>query len=407
MLPAGGAEPGFQPDGTTRAMSRRLFHPHGLRGIPGPMPEMFLAGPPGAERVLLDEALAHGFAAPQETPGGVIIRGPMSEAWRANLLLRTPTRVLIRLAEFPAAHLAQLDKRARKLPWADWLRPDVPVSVEATTRASRIYHQGAAAQRVATAIAETLGAPIAKPDAALVRIHLRIERNLCTLSVDGSGEPLHRRGFKQAVGKAPLRETLAAIFLHQAGFSGDEPVVDPMCGSGTLVLEAAEIACGLAPGRHRAFAFEHLAAFDPEEWDAMREAAMPSEPKGPPRFQGFDRDEGAVAMARANAERSGLAGHVTFERRAIRDAAPPEAGPPGLVIVNPPYGDRIGDKKALRALYRALGSTLRERFQGWRAAVITSEPSLAQSMGLPLEPPPPPLPHGPLRIRLHRTGIVA
>ncbi|MEM1314378.1 MAG: class I SAM-dependent RNA methyltransferase [Pseudomonadota bacterium] len=371
------------------------------------MPEMFLAGPPGAESVLLDEARAHGFQSLQETPGGVTVSGPLSEAWRANLLLRCPTRVLIRLAEFPAAHLAQLDKRARKLPWGDWLRSDVPVSVEATTRASRIYHQGAAAQRVATAIAETLGAPLAKPDAAEIRLHLRIDRNLCTLSVDSSGEPLHRRGFKQAVGKAPLRESLAAIFLRQAGHDPAEPVLDPMCGSGTLVLEAAEIACGLAPGRHRPFAFERLAGFDPEAWHALLDAAMPPEPKGPPRHHGFDRDEGAVASARANAERAGLADHVIFERRAIRDAAPPEGSPPGLVIVNPPYGDRIGDKKALRALYGALGRTLKERFQGWRAAVVTSEPALAHAMGLPLEPPPPPLPHGPLRIRLHRTGVIA
>ncbi|MEM6745547.1 MAG: class I SAM-dependent RNA methyltransferase, partial [Pseudomonadota bacterium] len=343
---------------------------------PGPrhtalMLEMFLAGPPGAEPVILAEAREHGFADLVATPGGVEFRGPLSEAWRANLLLRCPTRVLIRLARFPAAHLAQLDRRARRLPWGALLRADVPVVVTATTRASRIYHQGAAAQRLETALAETLGAPVvgtSEPadDPAAISVLLRIERNLCTVSIDASGAPLHRRGFKLAVGKAPLRETLAAILLRQAGFDGSEPVVDPMCGSGTLVLEAAEIACGLAPGRHRAFAFERLAGFDAEAWDALRDAAMPREPEHAPRYHGSDRDAGVVDMARANAERAGLADHATFAQRAIRDAQPPD-GPPGLVIVNPPYGDRIGDKTALRGLYGALGRTLTERFSGWRA----------------------------------------
>ncbi|MEM6441615.1 MAG: class I SAM-dependent RNA methyltransferase [Pseudomonadota bacterium] len=383
---------------------------------PGPrhtalMLEMFLAGPPGAEPVILAEAREHGFADLVATPGGVEFSGPLSEAWRANLLLRCPTRVLIRLARFPAAHLAQLDRRARRLPWGALLRADVPVVVTATTRASRIYHQGAAAQRLETALAETLGAPVvgtSEPadDPAAISVLLRIERNLCTVSIDASGAPLHRRGFKLAVGKAPLRETLAAILLRQAGFDGSEPVVDPMCGSGTLVLEAAEIACGLAPGRHRAFAFERLAGFDAEAWEAIRDAAMPREPEHAPRYHGSDRDAGVVDMARANAERAGLADHATFAQRAIRDAQPPD-GPSGLVIVNPPYGDRIGDKTALRGLYGALGRTLTERFSGWRAAVVTSEPALAQAMGLPLERPPPPLPHGPLRIRLHRTGVIA
>src|SRR5690606_17220919 len=167
--------------------------------------------------------------------------------------------ILARIASFRAMHLAQLDKRARKLDWPAFLRADVPVQVEASCKRSRIYHAGAAAQRVAKAIAETIGAPIAE-DAAL-RVVVRIEDDLVTISLDTTGESLHKRGFKEAVSKAPMRETMAAMFLRQCGYTGAEPVLDPMCGSGTFPIEAAEIALGLLPGRARAFAFEHLPGF--------------------------------------------------------------------------------------------------------------------------------------------------
>ena len=150
----------------------------------------------------------------------------------------------------------------------------MPLRIEATCHRSRIYHAGAARQRVATAIAETLGAPVPDdpPDDA-VTVRVRIDDDLCTISLDTSGAPLHRRGHKQAVGAAPMRETLAALFLRACGYTGAEPVLDPMCGSGTFVLEAAEIAAGLAPGRSRAFAFERLATFDPAAWSALKAAA--------------------------------------------------------------------------------------------------------------------------------------
>ena len=365
--------------------------------------EIFLAAAPGLEPALAEEARDLGFADPRPAQGGVLTRGDWPEVWRANLLLRGAGRVLVRVGGFHAVHLAQLDKRAHRLPWDRLLRPGVPVRVDAACRKSRIYHAGAAAQRIARAIADVAGAPDA-PDAA-IRVLARIEEDFCSISLDASGEPLHKRGFKQEVGKAPLRETLAALFLREAGYRGSEPVLDPMCGSGTLVLEAAEMALGLAPGRARAFAFENFASFDPAAWARMRTAVAPRPTDL--RFFGMDRDAGAVAAAQANAARAGV-GHVAaFLRQPISDFAPPEdvrAGPPGLVIVNPPYGERIGEAGDLRALYAVLGRVLRERFSGWRAAVITSEPALAHAAGLPFLPPGPPVPHGKLRIQLHRTA---
>ena len=365
--------------------------------------DIFLVALPGLEPALLDEAQALGLKGAHLTPGGVTVRGDWPEVWRANLWLRGATRVVVRMGEFRAFHLAQLDKRARKFPWADFLRKDVPVRVEATCKASKIYHHKAAAQRVEKAIAEELGAQIS-PEAGL-RVMLRIEDNLCTLSIDSSGEPLHKRGHKQAMGKAPLRESMAALFLRQCGYDGRQVVMDPMCGSGTFVIEAAEIAAGLAPGRSRSFAFEDLAGFDRRAWDQMRVGAAMPQRIPAQRFHGSDRDAGAVRMATENAERAGVAEWCSFTQMPFSDLTPPEGAAPGLVMVNPPYGARIGNKKLLYGLYGALGGVLKERFAGWRVGIVTSEGGLAKAMGLPFEAPGPVIAHGGLKVRFYTCQL--
>ncbi len=361
--------------------------------------EIFLATPPGLESVLADEVRAAGFDAPRAVPGGVETRGGWPEVWRANLVLRGTSRVLVRLGSFRAMHLAQLDKRARRFDWAAVLRADVAVRVEVSCRKSRIYHAGAATQRIERAISEGIGAPIAGDAAVVVKV--RIEDDLCTISLDSSGEPLHRRGHKQFIGKAPMRENMAALFLRQCGFDGTGPLVDPMCGSGTFVIEAAEIAAGLLPGRTRSFALESLACFDAKAWQAMRSPRTSTDPGM--RFFGYDRDDGAIRGSQANAERAGVAGWTTFTRQAISDLERPE-GPPGLVMVNPPYGTRIGDRKLLFALYGALGKTLAERFRGWRVGLVTSDAGLAKATGLKFTPPAPPVMFGGLKVTLWQAG---
>ena len=360
--------------------------------------EIFLVATPGLEAPLAAEAAELGWR-PVVQPGGVTITGGWPDVWRANLWLRGATRVLARIGSFRALHLAQLDKRARRFPWASVLRPDVPVRVEATCKGSRIYHAGAATQRIERAIAEELGACLA-PDAALV-VKVRIDDDLVTISLDTTGESLHKRGHKEAVAKAPMRETMAAMFLRKMGFDGSQPVLDPMCGSGTFVIEAAEIAAGLAPGRSRDFAFQQFAGFDPAAWEAMRALAAPR-PVSAAQFIGSDRDAGAIRMSQANAARAGVAALTRFDCRPVTNLQRPD-GAPGIVIVNPPYGARIGNKGPLFGLHAAMGAVFRERFAGWRVGIVTADGALAKATGLPLESGPV-VAHGGLKVRLWQTG---
>ena len=363
--------------------------------------EIFLVAAPGHEAVLGDEARACRFAKVRVVPGGVTIKGTWPEVWRANLELRGTARILARIGTFNASHLTQLEIRARELPWARLLRPDVPFRVEVACARSRIYHTGAAAERIERAIREGLGAPMSAE--AEVCVKARIENDLCVIGIDTSGEPLHKRGHKTEVVKAPMRETLAALFLRQCGYDGSQPVFDPMCGSGTFVIEAAEIAAGLKPGRSRHFAFEQLATFNAGSFAKIRDRDSSVGPDF--RFYGSDRDAGAIRMSRANAARAGLADVTEFQQLEIEELVAP-AGPPGLVIVNPPYGARIGDKQQLHELYRTLGRTLAARFGGWRIGLITSELQLAQATGLPFKPPAAPVLHGGLRVTLYQTGVL-
>lgn len=363
--------------------------------------DIFLSAAPGHEAVLAEEARARNLGKVRAVEGGVMLRGGWREVWRANLQLRGAGRVLARIASFEARHLAELDRRARQVAWGGVLRPDVAFDVEVTCRRSRIYHSDAAAERIAQAIGDELGAP--RSDEADVRVVARIENDRCTLAVDTSGEALYKRGFKQAVAKAPMRETLAAMFLRQCGHSGGETVLDPMCGSGTFVIEAAEIAAGLAPGRSRRFAFERLATFDKARFADMRAATAARATVPAQRFYGRDRDAGAIRMSRENAERAGVGAFTVFEQREMAELERPP-GAPGLVILNPPYGTRIGETRELAALYRTIGRVLAGSFTGWRVGLVTSEPRLAEACGLPFMPPPDAVLSGGLRLRLYATG---
>lgn len=365
--------------------------------------DIFLVTAPGLETALAQEALAAGFAPARAVPGGVEITGTLATVYRANLVLRGAIRVLVRLAAFRALHLAQLDKRARRIDWGAMLRPDVPVQVDAACRKSRIYHAGAAAQRVATAIIESIGAPVT--ETAPVRVMVRIEDDLATISIDSSGEPLHKRGHKQAVNAAPMRETIAALLLRQAGFDGTGAVLDPMCGSGTFVIEAAEMALGLMPGRARDFALTQLALHDEALWQGEREAAPAPTMDESVRFFGSDRDAGAIAMSVENAARAGVDAVTRFTQTPVSRLQRPDTEP-GLVIVNPPYGARLSHDRSPAPLYAALGRTLRERFAGWRVAMVTTERKLAQATGLRLETPFPSVDNGGLRVSLY-LGTVA
>ncbi len=277
----------------------------------------------------------------------------------------------------------------------------MPVRVETTCRRSKIYHARAATQRIETALREEFGAVI--EGEAELTIRARIEDNVCTLSIDTSGELLHKRGHKPAVSKAPMRENLAALFLRACGYKGDQPVLDPMCGSATFVIEAAELAMGVFPGRSRHFAFEQLARFDVSAFAKMKVQQERELPQL--QFFGSDRDAGAIRASVENATRAGVDPICEFAQRPVHELIRPD-GPPGLVIINPPYGARIGDKKRLYGLYDTLGQVLMRQFSGWRVGLITSETALAKATRLPFGKPGPIVDHGGLKIRLYQTGAL-
>lgn len=361
--------------------------------------EIFLATAPGLESALYEEVRAKGFKKAKQIKGGVTIQGGWPEVWRANLWVRGASRILARIASFQVLHLSHLDMRAREVPWGAILDPNLPFRVEVSCAKSRIYHSDAAAERIIRAIKETLKARHS-PDAKIT-VMARIERDICTISVDTSGELLHKRGYKESVNKAPMRENMAALFLQQCGYNGQEPVFDPMCGSGTFVIEAAEIAAKLNPGRKRHFAFEKLMTFEPDAWHKMR--SVERDGATDIKFYGSDRDNGAIEMSTQNAKNAGVEMLTEFKHQSISDITPPTSAS-GLVILNPPYGARMGDKKKLKPLYQTLGGVLRTRFSGWRVGIITVDKELANATGLPFLPPTAPVQHGGLRVTLFQTA---
>lgn len=238
---------------------------------------------------------------------------------------------------------------------------------------------------------------------AEIVIKARFDDNNILFSVDTSGAGLHKRGHKQAMGKAPMRETMAASLLRACQYTGNEPVLDPMCGSGTFLIEAAEISRNMMAGRARQFAFEKLATYDSNAVQQIKNSWV--ERDSDQHFYGSDRNVNVIGFSTANAQRAGVDDLCTFSPTAISNLTRPE-GAAGLVIVNPPYGARIGKKRDLFGLYSAFGEVMREQFKGWRVGMVTSDTELANATKLPWLPTGVPIAHGGLKIKLFRTDIL-
>jgi putative N6-adenine-specific DNA methylase len=310
---------------------------------------LFAVAQPGLEPVAADEALERGFVGARAEPGGVAFEG---DPLRANRALATPTRILQRVARFRARTWDELVAGAAKVDWA----PFGGLTPRAVAHKSRLYHTGAIAERLARVV-----------PAGPVELLARLDHDTCELSVDTSGEPLHRRGWRLETGAAPLRETLAAGILRLAGWRPGEALYDPMCGSGTFLVEAATWAAGRAPGLGRAFACERWCPPGPmPAWDAVLTT-----------IAGSDRSRAAVEAARRNAERAGIV--LTVTETEVGRAAPPAET--GLVVCNPPYGKRA--PAALHAFDR-LAAALAGPFARWRAAVLVPEPAWVPRLGRPV-----------------------
>lgn len=348
------------------------------------MSELFAVSAPGLEPFTFAELAALGLKPGKPLAdgeeGGVTFQGGTREIYLANLHLRTASRVLLRFGQFYAAAFSELRKKAARLPWESVLQPGQPVALRVTCRQSKLYHSGAVAERVAGAINDRLGQAVtvtkydedsAETPALVV---VRLVNNQCTISLDTSGAHLHRRGYRQAVAKAPLRETLAAGLLMASGWDGSTPLLDPFCGSGTIPIEAAMLARRIAPGRLRRFAFMDSPDFDASLWQEVLKQANDAVLPSGPILQASDRDAGAVIMARANALRAGVSEMIEFSQRAVSSIQPPQM--PGTVVTNPPYGVRVRSGHDLRNLYDQFGKVLRANCPGWQAAILCSDPVL-------------------------------
>ena len=314
---------------------------------------------------------------PQIEDGGVSWTGDARSMMRANLWLRTASRVVVRVAAFRAKEFYELENRAKKIDWNSYIGADLVPEFRVTTRKSKLYHSDAIAQR--------LSAASARPSAAGASqlFVVRVVNNEFTISADTSGDLLHMRGYREDAGKAPLRETLAAALLLAAGWTGDTPLVDPFCGSGTIPIEGALIARRIPPGRHRKFAFMRWPNSDKKGWHQLLSAADSGVRDLAVRIQGSDRDAGVIEAARGNAHRAGVA-EVRFDVRPVSAADAPDA--PGLVATNPPYGKRVSEGRDLRNLYAQFGHTLRSVFPSWTVALYSPESRLDTQIGIPLRP---------------------
>lgn len=353
-----------------------------------PDPLCFAVTAPGVEFITAAE-LARLGRRPTVVEGGVEFEAGPEDWARANLWLRTANRVLVRVAEFRARTFFELERQAKRIAWGRFLAPGAQVAFRVTCRKSALYHSDAVAQRLFEALGERVASPsrVEPSDEATTPAQLfvvRLFKDVCTVSVDSSGDLLHMRGYRQAVGKAPLRETLAAALLLASSWDGGAPLEDPFCGSGTIPIEGALIARRIAPGLRRSFAFQRWPDFDSARWRSLltraEETALTTSPVP---IVGADRDAGAIRSSIANAERASTQNDVSFEIRAISDVPPRNA--PGLLATNPPYGVRVGDAKQLKNLYARFGDVLRHSRSGWHLMMLAADATLVRQTRLSLE----------------------
>lgn len=345
---------------------------------------IFAVTAPGLEGVCAGELVRLGIAGVRPVAGGVEFEGALEDLYRANLCLRSASRLLVRLGEIRARDFPDLFGKAKCLPWGKFVRPATVLEVRATSRGSRLVHSGRIAETIAAAADRALGRSAMPAGGITQRVLARFENDLCQLSIDSSGELLHRRGYRRQIMQAPLRETLAAGVLLLLGWDGGMPLIDPMCGSGTLVIEGALLARRLPPGSNRTFACMEWPGFRPGLWQAVLSAALRQVLPAGPVIIGADRDAAAIAVAADNAERAGVLGHIELRRHDLADLQA-SAGP-GLLLCNPPYGTRLAAGEDLRPLFRKLGELCRHSFAGWQVAFLAPDERLAQATGLATKP---------------------
>jgi len=349
--------------------------------------------PVGAASVLAEELAQFGAQDVRERSHDVKFQGTLEVGYRTCLWSRTATRVLLSLGSIDAGSANSVYEAVKRIDWREHLDPGATLACDCSGGNESIRHTIYGAQLLKDAVCDNLRdatgeRPNIRPERPDVLLHLHVEGPTALLSVDFSGESLHRRGYRIEGGRAPLKENAAAAVLLRAGWPGicerGGVLLDPMCGSGTFLTEGALIAADAAPALDRDyFGFTGWRGHDAQLWERLRTEAR--ERRGARTIRrcilGSDVDADAVRMAIANGERAGVADWLHVEKRSLREIDRPKGGV-GLVVSNPPYGERIGAESGLPALYSELGQTLRDRFQGWQAAILTGNPPLARNLGI-------------------------
>jgi putative N6-adenine-specific DNA methylase len=345
----------------------------------------FAVASPGLEQPLCAElSVLSAIENLRVVEGGVEFSGTLGAGMAANLHSRIATRIVLRMGDVKARDFAPLRRSLAKFPWQSYIPRDRALRIDVSTNHCRLYHTGALAETVELAIADRVGKlpkreKPAEPseDEDCTRILLRGLDDRFTASVDASGPLLHRRGWRLEAGRAPLRETLAAGLLALCEYDPALPFVDPMCGAGTIAIEAAAMARKMAPGLTRPFAFERWPAHDALSWQTLRDSAV-ALPNAPAPILAMDRDARAVDTARRNAERANVQNDVRFAEAALGEGEIPAQA--GLLVVNPPYGHRLGDKGQAQRLARELGKKLATHYRGWRAGVLCPNPAFVAAV---------------------------
>ncbi len=318
---------------------------------------------------------------------GVSFQGDRELLYRVNLWARLPFRVLVKLGDLPSSDGNELYESLQRIDWGEYLTPELTMAVTVTGKNEQLNHSHFTAVQAKRAITtqqtkqfgSRSNVDIADPD---VRINIHIDRDLSSVSLDSSGSSLHRRGYRSAVGDAPLKESLASALVKMSGWTPELAFVDPLCGSGTLPLEAAMQALNIAPGVFReSFGFERWLDFDPDLFDRLLKAAEAGEKKEiQTKIIGSDRNYDVIKQAQANALKSGVGSYIQFAQRELADVEAPADR--GILLCNPPYGERLGRNEDLGAFYKLLGDILKNRFKGWTAYVLSGNKELAKSIGL-------------------------
>jgi putative N6-adenine-specific DNA methylase len=345
----------------------------------------------GLESVLAEELRHLGALEVVIGRGGVQFAGDRALLYRANLWLRTAIRVLQPILDVPVQSPDELYEAVRSLDWSKFMTPNHTLAVDCNIRDSAITHSKYAALRVKDAICDQFvdrvgRRPSVDVETPMIGLNLHVYQNQAVLSLESSGESLHKRGYRPILTRAPLNEALAAGLIQMTGYHGDGPLIDPMCGSGTLCIEAAWLALKRPPGLTRKrFGFMGWMDFDIKLWTQVRDEARRGVlTRLPAAILGSDQRSDAVSFSLGNARAAGIGHLLKFERRDLADFQPPD-GPPGILICNPPYGERIGDEKELRPLYRLLGEVAQKRCEGWTLCVFTGNAALARQIGLRLD----------------------